>query len=195
MFKHFTSSLVICRYYITLLVTSVQAQGLIWSLPEPGTWARYEGTYKQIEIRTGVAEGNLELEWIRELTIKSLGTEMRMPSKRHPATGLEFKQVTGKPSDQGNPGSYGIRRYKVLVPEEAIIGKVTDDQDILVDYIPIVKGYRQLSEFDEVEEITTPVFQVYPLITLQRHYQSPKKETALSALKRAAMKQPNIQKY
>ena len=29
----------------------VEAQGLIWSLPEEGTWVRYEGTYKQTELR------------------------------------------------------------------------------------------------------------------------------------------------
>ncbi len=70
----------ICIRALTLLTvlavpTWVQAQGLLWSFPEEGTWARYEGTYRQIKIRPNVAEGNEELNWIRELTIKSLGSE------------------------------------------------------------------------------------------------------------------------
>ena len=165
----FTALFCLCLFAIP---ATANAQGLIWSLPEDGTWARYEGSYNQTEVRTGVAEGNVVLEWIRELTIKSLGTESAMyRGKETTCRWLEFKQVTGKPSEQGiDPGSYGVRIYKILVPEEAIIGKIIDSQDILVDYIPIVKGYRQLSLFDEVEEINAPVFQVYPLITLLRHY-------------------------
>ncbi|QDU78713.1 hypothetical protein Pla110_04170 [Polystyrenella longa] len=165
------STALICLLILSV-PASVQAQGLIWSLPEDGTWARYEGTYNQTEIRSGVAEGNLVLEWIRELTIKSLGTEQAMyQGEETTCHWIEFKQVTGKPSEAGiDPGSYGVRIYKVLIPEEVIIGKVIDGQDILVDYIPIVKGYRQLSLFEEVEEIETPVFQVYPLVTLLRHY-------------------------
>ncbi|MCA9040246.1 MAG: hypothetical protein KDA65_07875 [Planctomycetaceae bacterium] len=171
-----------CCLVVFSLPAVVQAQGLVWSLPQEGTWARYEGTYNQTEVRSGVAEGNLELEWIRELTIKSLGTESAeyqgAPTTCH---WLEFKLVTGKPSESGiDPGSYGVRIYKVLIPEQAVIGKTIDDQDILVDYIPIVKGYRQLSLFEEVEEINTPVFQVYPLVTLVRHYRSIEDEGATS---------------
>lgn len=158
-----------------VLLTSpsfVQAQGLLWSFPEPGTWARYEGTYRQVKIRPNVAEGNEELNWIRELTIKSLGTETaEYQGQDTTCHWLEFKLQTGTPSEAGiDPGNYGVRIYKILVPESALIAKTKDSSGILVDYIPIVKGYRLLNSNSEAEEMTTPVFQVYPLLTWMRHY-------------------------
>lgn len=157
-----------------LLPTSGFAQGLIWSIPEEGTWVRYEGLYKQTEIREGVAAGNKEHEWIRELTIKALGTETATyKNKETTCHWLEFKLVTGKPSEAGiDPGNYGVRIYKILVPAEEVVGDITDKQDILVDYLPIVKGYRQLSIAEEAEEMTVSAFQVFPLMTLMRHYRS-----------------------
>ena len=137
--------------FLTLLAvvaipSLVQAQGLLWSLPEEGTWARYEGTYRQIKIRPNVAEGNEELNWIRELTIKSLGSETaEYQGKDTTCHWLEFKLITGTPSEAGiDPGNYGVRLYKILVPESAVIANTIDSSDILVSYIPIVKGYRLL---------------------------------------------------
>ena len=53
----------------------LSAQGLIWSLPEQeGTWVRYEGEYKQVEFRPGVATGDQVFTWRRNVTIKSLVT-------------------------------------------------------------------------------------------------------------------------
>ena len=59
-----------------LAAPSAHAQGILWKLPEQEkTWCRYEGSYKQTVRRPESAEGDLTLEWVRHLTIKSLNKE------------------------------------------------------------------------------------------------------------------------
>ena len=160
-------------------VSSANAQGLIWSLPEDGTWVRYEGTYQQLEIRPSAIEGNLTINWIRHLTLKSVGEEMAPynGSEAVPCRWIEIRIVTGRSVEgQLDPGPIGVRIYKVLIPESRVIGKLVDgksiDKDTIpVSFIPIVKGYRKTGT-DPAVELKAKVLQVYPTISLLRHYKT-----------------------
>lgn len=153
------------------------AQGLIWKLPADGTWIRYEGTYQQFETRSNTGGTDLTIQWIQHLTIKSVGQqEMEIDGKNVPCRWLEFKVQTGKKSEAGiNPGPVGASIYKVLVPENRVIGKLTDDETIPVSFLPIVKGYRKDGE-KPAEEMTGSVLQIYPKIALIRHYTTLEKD-------------------
>lgn len=153
------------------------AQGLIWKLPADGTWLRYEGTYQQIETRSTTGGTDLTIQWIQHLTIKSVGQqEAEFEGKTVPCRWLEFKVQTGKKSEAGiNPGPVGASIYKILVPENRVIGKLADDETIPVSFLPIVKGYRKDGE-KPVEEMTGSVFQIYPKVALIRHYTTLEKE-------------------
>ncbi len=143
---------------------SAEAQGLIWKLPEDGSWVRYEGSYKQVEARPDSTQGNLEIEWIRHVTIRW----------------IEFKIQTGK-IDQGaiNTGTVGERIYKVLVPEDAVLGTISDREGLPVSYLPIVEGWRKTNDADPTPmQIKSGVLQVYPMISLIRHYKSMEEQTA-----------------
>ncbi|MFO1094794.1 MAG: hypothetical protein U0992_16040 [Planctomycetaceae bacterium] len=153
------------------------AQGLVWNLPDDGTWVRYEGTYQQVIRRPQSTEGDLTLEWQRNLEIKSVGREDATHDLDHdgksvtePCRWLEFKVVTGKIVEgipDAGPGATVI--YKVLVPESAIDGKLVDDEGILKSYIPVVKGFRKLGD-EPAQALTNEVLQVYPNLSLLRHY-------------------------
>ena len=153
------------------------AQGLVWSLPEDGDWVRYEGTYSQLVRRPNSPQGDLQLEWRRYLTIKSVGEEMaEYNGEMQPCRWLEFKTETGKTTEgvlDAGPG--GIRMYKVLVPESAIRGTVNepvgDGRELFVSYLPVVKGYRRLGD-EPAQEMESGVFQIYPLVSLMRHYRN-----------------------
>ena len=59
----------------------------------------------------------------------------------------------------------------MLIPEEAVIGHWRDAQDIAVEYLPIIKGYRKISDVDATPKvITTPTLQIFPMVSLIRHY-------------------------
>ena len=164
---------------------SVSAQGLIWDLPEDGTWVRYEGTYEQVVFRPNAAEGNMTVRWIRQLTLKSVGKEMA--EYKHPETSIvtrvpcrwiEIKVVTGNPSEGGvDSGPVGARIFKVLVPESRVLDTQADGENIKVSFLPIIKGYRKIGERDP-EPIKAKVLQIYPLISLLMHYKSPLKVEA-----------------
>ncbi len=180
-----------------LLVVPASAQGLIWSLPEDGKWVRYEGEYKQtekgkfddIEIRPNGVAGNVEvvkvenekvrsLMWFRHLTLKSVGEEMAdYNGTQVPCRWIEIKIVTGREVDgQLDPGPIGAQIYKVLVPEDREMGKLVDNKSIdpdgiPVSFIPIVKGYRKTGTEPPVE-LQAKVLQVYPTISLLRHYKT-----------------------
>ena len=55
--------------------SSASAQGLLWSLPEDGTWVRFEGKLTQTQVNPDAAN-NQPIEWLRHVTIKSVGTKM-----------------------------------------------------------------------------------------------------------------------
>ncbi|RMG02858.1 MAG: hypothetical protein D6741_03065 [Planctomycetota bacterium] len=155
-----------------LAATPAMAQGLIWSLPEDGTSIRYEGEYSETLVREN---DTVELgPWIRHLTISSVGTEMvddpADPGKKIPARWIELKVTTGRSRDgRLDPGPLGERIYKVLVPEAAVLGREVDDDGIPVAYIPILRGYRKIGQGD-VQQLSAPVLQIYPVISLLRHY-------------------------
>ena len=167
-------SLVLLGHWLAGGVGSAYAQGLVWSLPkEDGTWVRYEGTFRQVETRTESNEGNLTIDWIRHLWIKSVGKETaEYEGKTVPCRWIEIKLVTGKPSETGiDPGPIGARIYKVLVPEARVAGALVDADKIHVSYVPIVKGYRRIGD-GEVKAVKAGVLQVYPLLSMLMHYKT-----------------------
>ncbi|MBO50089.1 MAG: hypothetical protein CMJ69_04800 [Planctomycetaceae bacterium] len=166
----------------------LSAQGLIWSLPEQeGTWVRYEGEYKQVEFRPGVATGDQTFNWRRNVTIKSLVTPdahktAMYRGKQVTCRWIEIKVETGKPGEQGlDTGPGGARLYKVLIPEARIFGTLinnnsVDADGIPVSFLPIIRGYRKLGNRKE-EPIKTKVLQIYPAISLLKHYKAFRPET------------------
>lgn len=153
------------------------AQGLIWNLPEDGTWIRYEGTYTQLNRRPDSADGDLTLQWRRNLTIKSVGAEeAEFEGVMQPCRWIELKVETGKTTEgvlDAGPG--GIRMYKLLVPVSAIQGTVYqpfgEGRERYVSFIPIVKGYRRIGD-EPAQPIESGVFQLYPVISLMQHYRT-----------------------
>ncbi len=151
------------------------AQGLIWNLPEDGTWIRYEGTYQQVEFRPESPEGNLVIEWIRHLTIKSVGRETaEFAGEQVPCRWIEIKVQTGKPGEAGiDSGRIGERVnpriYKVLIPEKWVNGQLRDELGIPRSFVPIVRGYKKIGDNDPVP-IRTKALHLYPTVTLVRHF-------------------------
>jgi hypothetical protein len=164
------------------LQRDADAQGLIARLPKDGMWVRYEGTMKQTEFRPESAEGDVVMDWIQHLTIKSVGSETwEFRGKKVRCRWLEFKVLTGKASESGvdtGKEKVGERIYKVLVPEERVVDRLSDGEGIPFAFLDIVKGFRKIG--GEVSPI--PLFrdertgresgalQVFPLIAPLTHY-------------------------
>ena len=176
---------------LALLLASpsiLSAQGLIWSLPEQeGTWVRYAGEYKQVEFRPGVATGDQTFNWRRNVTNKSLVTPAEHKTamyrgKQVTCRWIEIKVETGKPGEQGlDTGPGGARLYKILIPEARIFGTLinnnsVDADGIPVSFLPIIRGFRKLGNRKE-EPIKTKVLQIYPAISLLKHYKAFRPET------------------
>ena len=150
-------------------------QGLIAQLPKDGAWVRFEGTVKQVELRPDAPEGDISMEWIQHLTLKSVGGEKaQFHGKQVPCRWIEIKVLVGKASEAGvDPGPVGERIYKILVPEERVMGDVADAGKIPFSYLDIVKGFRK------VGATVSPIplagrndgaFQVFPLVCSLMHY-------------------------
>jgi hypothetical protein len=151
------------------------AQGLLWRLPgEEGKWIRFEGTYKQTVHRPNNAEGDLNVEWTKHITIKSLKKEEAdWRGTSQPCWWIEIKAVTGQVKEgiiDAGPG--GSKIYKLLVPEAAIQGKVNEEiapgREIFVSFIPVVKGFRKVGE-EAAEPIASGNFDLYPVVSQLRH--------------------------
>lgn len=164
---------------LVLISSSVSAQGLLWKLPEGDkTWCRYEGTYKQTVRRPESTEGDLVLEWVRHLTIKSLSKEdADYKGKTVPCRWIEIKLLTGHVNEgivDAGPG--GNRIYKLLVPESEIRGTVTEpldgNREMFVSFIPIVKGFRKIGDDKAAEPIAGGVFDLYPMVSYLRHFKT-----------------------
>ena len=162
---------------LVLGASSAEAQGILWKLPEgEKTWCRYEGTYKQVIRRPQSTAGDLTLEWVRHLTIKSLGQEEgEYKGKSVPCRWIEIKLLTGHVNEglvDAGPG--GTRIYKLLVPEGEIRGTVTEplsnDREMFVSFIPLVKGFRKIGD-EAATPIEGRVFDLYPMISFLRHFQ------------------------
>jgi hypothetical protein len=172
-------SLLAASVLLFLAAPSADAQGLIWKLPEDGAWIRYEGTYRQLIRRPESTEGDLNLQWQRNVEIKSVGQEMAEYDIDHDGKienkmcrWLEFKVVTGKVLEgiiDAGPGGTAI--YKVLVPEEEIRGKIDDDEGILLAYLPVVKGYRKLGD-EPPQPLESQVLHVHPTLSLLRYFRN-----------------------
>jgi len=156
--------------------SSVQAQGLLWRLPkQEGKWIRFEGTYKQTVHRPNNAEGDLNVEWTKHVTLKSLTKEeVEWRGTKQTGWWIEIKAVTGQVKEgiiDAGPG--GLHIYKILVPEGAIQGKVNEEvapgREIYVSYIPIVKGFRKTGE-EAAQPIASGNFDLYPVVSQLRHY-------------------------
>lgn len=156
--------------------TTASAQGLLWKLPkEEGKWVRFEGTYKQTVHRPNNAEGDLNVEWTKHITIKSLKSEeVEWRGEKQPGWWIEIKAVTGQVKEgilEAGPG--GSRIYKLLVPEKAIRGTVTEEvgpgREIFVSYIPIVRGFRKTGD-EAAVAIESGSFDLYPVVAQLRHY-------------------------
>ncbi|NQV28090.1 MAG: hypothetical protein HQ518_27375 [Rhodopirellula sp.] len=167
------TALLLAAVVCLTLSQSASAQGILWNLPADGSLVHYEGTYRQVEAQPGSSEGNLEMEWIRHLTIKSVGQEDgEYRGKTVPCRWIEMKLQTGRvKGGLIDTGTVGEQIYKVLIPESAIIGQTRDSSGLPVTYLPIVRGYRKTNDKDPTpKEITSKVLQIYPIISLVRHY-------------------------
>lgn len=156
--------------------SSVQAQGLLWRLPkEEGKWIRFEGTYKQTVHRPNNAEGDLNVEWTKHITLKSLTKEeVEWRGTKQTGWWIEIKAVTGQVKEgiiDAGPG--GLQIYKILVPEGAIQGKVNEEvapgREVYVSYVPIIKGFRKTGE-EAAQPIASGNFDLYPVVSQLRHY-------------------------
>ncbi len=163
---------------LVLCSSSASAQGILWKLPEGDkTWCRYEGTYKQTVRRPESAEGDLTLEWVRHLTIKSLSTEdAEYKGNTVPCRWIEIKLLTGHVNEgivDAGPG--GNRIYKLLVPVSEIRGTVTEplsaNREMFVSYIPVVKGYRKIGD-EPAAALEGQVFDLYPMVSYLRHFRT-----------------------
>ena len=157
------------------LSSAARAQGPIPNLPKDGAWVRFEGTVKQVEFRPEAPEGDISMEWIQHLTLKSVGREQAVYNgKQVPCRWVEIKVLTGKPSESGvDTGPVGERIYKILVPEVRVWATVADAERFPFSFLDIVKGYRKIAGN------VTPIplagggegaFQAYPLVGPLMHF-------------------------
>ena len=174
------AGLIITGALLALPFPTASAQVLIWSLPkEDGTWVRLEGAYKQTRARANAAAGDEMLEWRSELTISSVGSETAEFSDKDseakdrtrevPCRWVEFKSVTRPNGLDKQVGPAETIVYKVLIPEEAVIGATADKDGIPVTFLPIVKGWRKVGQRD-AEAVTEKALAVYPTISLVTYY-------------------------
>lgn len=154
---------------------TIQAQGLLWSLPEDGTWVKYTGEVTTKQERPGNNDGPLIIKRQQELLIQSVGTEtVDVEGVPTACRWIEFKLVTGTPAQGGaqagiDPGPNGTRIYKVLIPEDRVTGKLKDNRNLPITHIPIIKGLRKLGDRDP-EPVQEKVLQTFPMLALFGNY-------------------------
>ncbi len=153
------------------LAPTASAQVLIWNLPkEDGAWIRFEGNYRQNQARPNAATGDIVLEWRQELTISSVGTqEAEYQGQQVPCRWVEFKAITKPAGVDQPPGPGGVYLYKVLIPEQSVIGKPIDDETVPVTFLPIVEGIRKVGD-RPVEKVNEKALAVYPHISQLTYY-------------------------
>lgn len=168
-----------------------RAQGLIWRLPKQEKFTiLFYGKYTQTDEPAEAGGNKRVIQWDRELIVKSLGKATGyFNGKEVPCRRLEISVRTGRVVDGDiEEGPAGKRIYNVVVPESAIVGKTTDKDSIFVSMLPIatdkagkVQGLKKIGD-SAVQPITTPVLQVYPVLTLLTHYRSITPSTGAAAL-------------
>jgi hypothetical protein len=160
---------------------AARGQGVVWKLPEPGAWVRYEGDYTQTEARPNDPL-NQDLPigpWRRHLTVKALDrVQDTYAGVQVEAQWLEFLVETGLEKDGmlvTGPG--GRRLYKILVPVEETADRIggpkdgafADSDGILTAFLPMIRGYRQIGD-GAVEPLPAGMFSWYPNVTLLAPY-------------------------
>lgn len=160
---------VLCVIACAATAGPAAAQGLIWSLPADGTSVRYEGKYSYIERSENSAVTDIT-PWTKHITVKSVGSEKRdLGGKMVDCRWIEIIVATGRDSEAGlATGPLGSRKYRVLIPEAAVIGDL-ETGGIPVSMLPVVEGYRKFGS-KPVEPIKSNALQVYPAISLLEHY-------------------------
>jgi len=151
----------------------VQAQGLLFTLPEDKTGVQYQGTITQETIRDDIAEGKEVIQKSRQLIIKSVGREdAEYDGVVQPCRWVEIKTVTGDSGAAGIvTGPVGSRIYKVLIPESKIIDQPMDTESVPNIMLPIIKGFRRSGE-SEVRPIRSKALAIYPTICQLMFYPS-----------------------
>lgn len=167
----------LCVAWLAGLVSPANAQILIWSLPkEEGAWVRLEGAYRLTRERPNSNAGAEVLEWRSELTISSVGHEMAdVDGTEVPCRWVEFKSITKPGGVDQLPGPGDTFVYKVLIPEDRVTGKTTDEEGLPVTFLPIVKGFRKVGQ-REVEVVQEKALAVYPTIAPVTYYPDLKAE-------------------
>jgi hypothetical protein len=157
--------------WLACVPSSASAQILIWSLPkDEGAWIRFEGAYRQTRERPNSNAGAEVLEWRSELTISSVGREtVDVDGDEVACRWVEFKSLTKPNGVDQQPGPGDTFVYKVLIPEDSVTGKTTDEENLPVTYLPIVKGFRRAGH-RPVEVIHEKALAVFPSIALVTYY-------------------------
>jgi len=161
----------LCVVWLAGLAAPAQAQILIWSLPkDEGGWIRLEGTYRQTRDRPNSNAGAEVLEWHSELTISSVGREMAdVDGTETACRWVEFKNITKPGGVDQQPGPGDTYVYKVLIPEDRVVGKTVDEEELPITFLPIVKGFRRVGQ-REVEPVQEKALAVYPTVALVTYY-------------------------
>ena len=140
------------------------AGGLVWNLPAPGAFVRYEGELTQT--LTDRRNQTSEVVRLRQITVRSLDAETaEWDGRQVPARWLEVVSETGTPGERGlDPGPAGRVLYKVLVPESAVSADLADPAGIPHAFLPVLRGWRQVGDLEPAE--LGPAFRAYPTLTL-----------------------------
>jgi hypothetical protein len=95
--------------------------------------------------------------------------------KKVPSRWVEFKSLTKPNGLDKPPGPGDTFVYKVLIPEERVIGESVDRQGIPVTFLPIIKGWRKVGQRDP-EAVAEKALAIYPTISLVTYYPDLKAE-------------------
>ncbi len=176
LFRGLPGILFLATVGLFLSARPASAQNLIATLPpEDGAWVRLEGDHVEKKSRSEAGEGDLELPWRSELTIKSVGKEeAEFQGAMVPCRWIEFRsefKAVQSAAKEGaiQPDPFGTRIYKVLIPEQAVTIEAKDDKGLPISFIPVIKGYRKIAS-REAQPVTEKVISVYPMISLLTHY-------------------------
>jgi hypothetical protein len=150
------------------------AEGLLWNLPAPGTWVRYEGTYRQTEIRRD-ASGNLDLDpWIERITVKSVGSKsVDVEGEETPARWIEIKVERGRERDGTlDTGVTGLEIYQLLVAENAVLSLPVDLDGVPEVFVRVFEATRKIG-IQEPKKLSENVVQLYPMGLLVGYFRKP----------------------
>ena len=142
---------------------------------------RYEGEYKQIEFRPGVATGDQTFNWRRNVTIKSLVTPEEHKTAMYrgkpvACRWIEIKVETGKAGRAGTRHRTG-RRETLQGADPRVAGlwhaggttRASTPTGFPWHSCRSSVAIRKLGNRKE-EQIKTKVLQIYPAISLLKHY-------------------------